>query len=87
MAWMARDPQMRTDPRKLFSEARSVVVVALNYYTPEIHSADPKLAKFPVMPGATTITMLSAANCERCFPGFNYRRQRRPEKSVWTFSR
>jgi epoxyqueuosine reductase len=37
MAWMASDPEMRTDPRKLFPQARSVVVVALNYYTPGEH--------------------------------------------------
>ena len=41
MNWMARDPDQRTDPRRLFSEARSVVVVALNYYTPHVHSDDP----------------------------------------------
>jgi len=45
MSWMARDPEMRTDPRKLFSEARSVVVVVLNYYTPESHSAGPETGK------------------------------------------
>jgi epoxyqueuosine reductase len=38
MSWMARDPEMRADPRKLFPGARSVVVVALNYYTPAKHS-------------------------------------------------
>ncbi len=38
---MARDPEQRTDPRKLFSEARSVVVVALNYYTSPEHSDNP----------------------------------------------
>lgn len=38
MAWMARDPGMRTDPRKLFPAARSVVVVAVNYYTPSHHT-------------------------------------------------
>ena len=37
MAWMERDPEMRTDPRKLFPRARSVVVVAKNYYTPSTH--------------------------------------------------
>ena len=37
MKWMARDPEQRTDPRGLFPEARSVVVVALNYYTPHQH--------------------------------------------------
>ncbi|MDX6306232.1 MAG: epoxyqueuosine reductase [Blastocatellia bacterium] len=41
MSWMTRDPEQRTDPRKLFSEARSVVVVALNYYTSHEHSDDP----------------------------------------------
>jgi epoxyqueuosine reductase len=41
MNWMTRDPGQRTDPRKLFSETRSVVVVALNYYTPHQHSDNP----------------------------------------------
>jgi epoxyqueuosine reductase len=38
MRWMERDPVQRTDPRLLFPQARSVVVVALNYYTPHEHS-------------------------------------------------
>jgi epoxyqueuosine reductase len=38
MRWMDRDPEMRTDPRKLFPAARSVVVVAINYYTPATHT-------------------------------------------------
>src|SRR5437867_6016522 len=37
MTYMARDPEQRTDPRKLFPDAHSVVVVALNYYTPHQH--------------------------------------------------
>jgi epoxyqueuosine reductase len=41
MKWMARDPELRTNPGKLLSEARSVVVVALNYYTPHEHSNNP----------------------------------------------
>ena len=45
MRWMARDPEMRADPRKLFPAARSVVVVAINYYTPPAHSADPTTGK------------------------------------------
>ena len=40
MTWMSRDPEQRADPRKLFPEARSVVVVALNYYTPAQHRAN-----------------------------------------------
>src|SRR4030095_3879742 len=38
MRWMARDPEIRTDPRKLFSAARSAVLVAINYYTPQTHT-------------------------------------------------
>jgi epoxyqueuosine reductase len=38
MGWMARDPEQRADPRKLFPEARSVIVVAINYYTSLQHS-------------------------------------------------
>jgi epoxyqueuosine reductase len=45
MRWMARDPERRTDPRALFPAARSVVVVALNYYTPHEHANDPAAGK------------------------------------------
>ena len=41
MKWMARDSGQRADPRKLFPETRSVVVVALNYYTAHEHSDNP----------------------------------------------
>src|SRR6266536_5347671 len=37
MKWMEREPELRTDPRLVFPAARSVVVVALNYYTPHQH--------------------------------------------------
>jgi len=40
MKWMARDPEMRADPCKLFPAARSVIVVAKNYYTPAQHKDD-----------------------------------------------
>jgi epoxyqueuosine reductase len=45
MGWMARDPEMRTDPRRLLGSARSVIVVALNYYTPHAHCDDPSRGK------------------------------------------
>ena len=45
MKWMARDPEIRADPRKLFPAARSVVVVALNYYTPDEHASSPETGK------------------------------------------
>ncbi len=38
MAWMARDTERRTRPAQLLEGARSVVVVALNYYTPHEHT-------------------------------------------------
>lgn len=38
MPYLARDPEQRSDPRRLFPNATSVVVVALNYYTPHQHS-------------------------------------------------
>src|SRR5438309_2531819 len=38
MTWMARDPEQRTDPHRIFPAARSVVVVALNYYTQHQHA-------------------------------------------------
>ncbi len=41
MKWMARDPEQRTDPQKLLPAARSVVVVALNYYTEHEHLEKP----------------------------------------------
>ena len=45
MGWMARDPEQRTDPRALLADARSVVVVALNYYTPHTHADDAATGK------------------------------------------
>jgi len=45
MRWMARDPEMRSDPRKLFPAARSVVVVTKNYYTAHEHTDDPATGK------------------------------------------
>ncbi|GAC1397619.1 MAG: tRNA epoxyqueuosine(34) reductase QueG [Pyrinomonadaceae bacterium] len=37
MRWMANDTERRTDPRALLEDARSIVVVALNYFTPQQH--------------------------------------------------
>lgn len=39
MEWMTRDPEMRTDPQRLFPGARSIIVVAKNYYTPSQHNS------------------------------------------------
>lgn len=40
MSWMAREIEKRLDPREVFPPARSIVVVALNYYTPDQHHQD-----------------------------------------------
>lgn len=45
MRWMERAPEQRADPRLLFPAARSVVVVALNYFTPHRHANAPGTGK------------------------------------------
>jgi len=45
MRWMARDVHKRIDPREIFPQARSVVVVALNYFTPHQHQQNPATGK------------------------------------------
>lgn len=45
MSWMDRDVEKRLNPRTLFPEARSIVVVALNYYTPDQHQETPNTGK------------------------------------------
>lgn len=37
MAWLEREPEKRSDPRLLFPETLSVIVVAMNYFTPAEH--------------------------------------------------
>jgi epoxyqueuosine reductase len=37
MKWMEREPSNRVDPREIFPAARSIIVVAINYYTPFTH--------------------------------------------------
>ena len=45
MSWMARDVHKRIDPREIFPQARSVVVIALNYFTPHQHQQNPATGK------------------------------------------
>jgi len=40
MAWLAREPEKRSDPELLMPGAKSVVVVLLNYFTDHGHSSD-----------------------------------------------
>jgi len=45
MAWMQKNPEKRSDPRQILPNARSVISLALNYYTPVEHSNDPETGK------------------------------------------
>ncbi|MFN2502494.1 MAG: tRNA epoxyqueuosine(34) reductase QueG [Pyrinomonadaceae bacterium] len=45
MAWMQREREKRSDPQRLFPGAKSVVVVALNYYTDKPHETAPGKGK------------------------------------------
>lgn len=45
MKWLERDPERRSDPRLLFPEAKTVVALALNYYTPFEHSENANTGK------------------------------------------
>ena len=45
MRWMARDVHKRISPHEIFPQARSVVVVALNYFTPHQHQQTPATGK------------------------------------------
>lgn len=45
MAWLARSPERRTDPRHILADAMSVISVAMNYYSPAQHSVDRRLGK------------------------------------------
>ncbi|MDB5035706.1 MAG: Epoxyqueuosine reductase [Chlorobi bacterium] len=45
MGWMERNIDRRYDVREILPSARSVIVVARNYYTPHAHSDDPDHAR------------------------------------------
>jgi epoxyqueuosine reductase len=45
MSWMSRDVEKRISPLEIFPQARSVAVVALNYYTPHQHQQTPATGK------------------------------------------
>jgi epoxyqueuosine reductase len=45
MQWLERDIEKRIDVTKVLPNAKSVICVALNYYTPSRHSENPALGK------------------------------------------
>ncbi len=46
MAWMAREPEKRSDPRLLLPGARSIIVAIHNYYTPHKHASTGKISRY-----------------------------------------
>jgi len=40
MRWLEREPEKRANPKIYFAEAKSVIAVALNYYTPHEHETN-----------------------------------------------
>jgi epoxyqueuosine reductase len=40
MGWMERDPEKRSDPRRIVDNAISVISVSMNYHTNHLHSGD-----------------------------------------------
>lgn len=45
MQWMEREPEKRIDPNLIFPGVRSIIVVALNYFTPHEHEEDSNKGK------------------------------------------
>lgn len=45
MQWLEREPEKRSNPNLIFPEAKSVIVVALNYFTPHEHEEDSEKGK------------------------------------------
>jgi epoxyqueuosine reductase len=45
MQWIEREPEKRADPKLIFPEAKSVIAVALNYYTPHEHEQNESKGK------------------------------------------
>jgi epoxyqueuosine reductase len=45
MRWMEREPEKRSDPRLIVPGARSVVALAMNYFTPHRHELNPDAGK------------------------------------------
>ncbi len=49
MAWLERDLDKRSDPRLLYPNARSIIVAAVNYFTPHEHTdlpAEGKISRY-----------------------------------------
>jgi epoxyqueuosine reductase len=56
MPWMEREPEKRVDPQLIFPEAKSVIVVALKYFTAHEHEESEAKGKVSRYAWATIIT-------------------------------
>jgi epoxyqueuosine reductase len=45
MLWMEKNGEKRADPLKILPQAKSIICVAMNYYSPEKHSVEPQDAR------------------------------------------
>lgn len=45
MKWLEREPEKRSDPNILFPGVKSIIALAVNYYTPHEHDSDPAKGK------------------------------------------
>jgi epoxyqueuosine reductase len=45
MLWMAKEPEKRVNPKLIFPEAKTVISVAMNYYSPHSHDESPEKGK------------------------------------------
>lgn len=45
MEWLKREPEKRSDPRRVFPGAKSVIVAAVNYFSPLRHSSETAAGK------------------------------------------
>lgn len=46
MLWMAREPEKRADPQLIFPDAKTVLVAAVNYFTPHEHAETGKISRY-----------------------------------------
>jgi epoxyqueuosine reductase len=46
MQWLAREPEKRSDPRLIYPGTKTVLVAAVNYFTPHEHTESGKISRY-----------------------------------------
>ena len=67
MQWLERDVEKRIDVTKVLPNAKSVICVALNYFTPHQHSDDPALGKISRYAWGDDYHMVLTARLEKLY--------------------